>query len=232
MNKRTSASKKAKELVKHFRNEQLDYLYLREVFGHLRRALGIKVTNKPKKLPYVPSEEEITKYYKAVWHSRNMQNMVIIKTLLYTGIRVGELVKIKIEDVNLQDCTISVFNDTRDRKVPFPQSFKEVLAMHIEKLTKKGAAYLFESSWQQKYTERGIRKILMQYNKAAGMTRMISPHKLRNFLFTWMKKQNIEDAFLQPYSGHQHQQSLKRYSKLALTDAQKEYDKIIDKFPV
>lgn len=42
-------------------------------------------------LPDVPTEEEIQRYYEAVWHTRNMQDMVMIKTLLYTGVRVSEL---------------------------------------------------------------------------------------------------------------------------------------------
>ncbi len=60
----------------------------------------------------------------------------------------------------------------------------------------------------------------------------ISPHKLRHFLFTWLKKQGIEDAMIQPYSGHESRQSLEIYSKLSIGDAQKEYENVIQRFPV
>ena len=96
----------------------------------------------------------------------------------------------------------------------------------------KGAIYLFESSWKKSYTDRGIRKILAQYTKEAGIVESISPHKLRHFLFTWLKKQGVEDALIQPYSGHESRQSLEIYSKLSIGDAQKEYDTVIKKFPV
>jgi len=46
------------------------------------------------------------------------------------------------------------------------------------------------------------------------------PHRLRHFLFTWLKTQGIDDALIRPYSGHASRQSLKIYSRLALTDAQ------------
>ena len=82
------------------------------------------------------------------------------------------------------------------------------------------------------YSERGIRKILMNYTKSAGMDRSISPHKLRHFLFTWMKKQGVDDALIQHYSGHDSRKSLEIYSKLSITDAQNEYNKIINNFPV
>lgn len=60
----------------------------------------------------------------------------------------------------------------------------------------------------------------------------MSPHKLSRFLFTWLKKQGIDDALIQPYSGHETRQSLEIYSKLSLTEAQSEYNAKITKFPV
>ena len=63
------------------------------------------------------------------------------------------------------------------------------------------------------------------------MAQSISPHKLRHFLFTWLKKQGIDDALIQPYSGHETRQSLEIYSRLSLSDAQDAYDKAIDNFP-
>ncbi|HHI9467093.1 TPA: hypothetical protein ACP9DH_002901 [Legionella anisa] len=60
----------------------------------------------------------------------------------------------------------------------------------------------------------------------------MSPHKLRHFLFTWVKKKNIDDAFIQPYSGHDKRNSLEIYSKLSLADAQDKYNDVIGDFPI
>ncbi|WP_338107471.1 tyrosine-type recombinase/integrase [Brevibacillus laterosporus] len=119
----------------------------------------------------------------------------------------------------------------KDRIVPFPQSFKELLAMHVDAMKKKHAVYLFESSWK-KYTDRGIRKILAKYSEESGLVQNLSPHKLRHFLLTWLKKQGIDDALIQPYSGHESRKSLEIDSKLAITDAQQEYNEVINKFPI
>ncbi|WP_342271350.1 site-specific integrase [Candidatus Tisiphia endosymbiont of Parasteatoda lunata] len=92
---------------------------------------------------------------------------------------------------------------------------------------------VFLPKWDNKpYSERGIRKILMTYTQQANMNHTITPHKLRHFLFTWMKKQGIDDALIQPYSGHESRQSLEIYSKLSITDAQKTYNKVINDFPI
>lgn len=232
---RTPVREKAKYFVKHLKGENPDYNYLRELFRHIRKELDVKVDHHlPKKLPYVPTEEEVSKYYQAVWKSRNMKHIVIIKTLLYTGVRVSELIKIKISDINLDACQIRVIQGKgkKDRIVPFPNSFMETLAMHIEHGKKNKATYLFESSWKKSYSDRGIRKILMNYTKKAGIENSISPHKLRHFLFTWMKTKGVDDALIQPYSGHASRQSLEIYSKLSLSDCQPEYEKKIKNFPV
>jgi len=231
---RTSAKQKAKQLVKYLKKEQADYLYLKAIFKHLRHELNVKVSTKPKKLPYVPTEEEMRRYYEAVWQARNMQHMLIIKTLLYTGVRVSELVHIKLIDVDFDRCQIRINKGkgSKDRMVPFPSAFKEVLAMHVATTKKKEATYLFESSWKKPYSDRGIRKILNHYTTAANLSRSVSPHKLRHFLFTWLKKQGIEDALIQPYSGHSSRQSLEVYSLLSLSTVQEKYEEVMNHFPI
>ncbi len=233
--KRTPARQKAQQLAHYFQKEKPDYVYLKEVFRHLRTELEIEVPkSSQKKLPVVPSEAEIRRYYEVVWQARNVQDMLIIKTLLYTGVRVGELINIQLQDIDLDRCQIRINQGkgSKDRIVPFPSKFRETLAVHIEQMRTKRASHLFESRLKKPYSDRGIRKILNRYAQAARLTHPISPHKLRHFLLTWLKKQGIDDALLQPYSGHATRQSLEIYSRLAIGDAQDAYDQVIDDFPI
>ena len=232
---RTSARQKAKELAETLRGEQPDYEYLKAVFRHLREELGVEVPRtSSKRLPDVPTEEELQRFYEAVWSSRRFQDMVMIKTFLYTGARVQELANIRLEDLDFarNQVRINGGKGDKDRVVPFPASFREVLAMHAEAMRDKSATYLFESSRKKKYSDRGIRKMITRYAEAAELSRPLSPHRLRHFLLTWLKKQGIDDALIQPYSGHASRKSLEVYSRLALTDAQEAYDGVIDKFPL
>jgi integrase/recombinase XerD len=185
---RTPARRKARQLAKYLRAERPDYAYLKEVFRHLRDELGVEVTQTPKKLPYVPTEAEIRAFYDAVWKARRAGDVVLIKTLLYTGVRVAELVRIRLTDVDLDGCRIRITQGkgAKDRYVPFPAAFKENLALHIDGQRRAGAAFLFESSWKRPYSDRSVRKILTRYTQAAGIAASISPHKLRHFLFTWL----------------------------------------------
>ncbi len=219
---RTPARRKARQLARHLRGERPDYAYLKEVSRHLRAELGVDVAKAPKKLPYVPTEDEIRRYYQTVWTARRGGDIVLIKTLLYTGVRVAELVQIRLTDVYLDACRIRITQGkgAKDRYVPFPATFKETLALHISAAQGKGAIFLFESSWKKPYSTRGVRAMLARYSGRAGLARNMPPYRLRHFLFTWLKTQGIDDALIQPYSGHASRTSLEIYSRLALTDAQ------------
>ena len=153
---RTTPKKKAKELSKYLRKEKPDYNYLKSLFRYLREELEVDVPTPHRKLPYVPTEEEVKKYYEVVWNAKNFKDMLIIKTLIYTGVRVNELVNIKRDDVNLTNCQIRINQgkSKKDRIVPFTEGFKKILGVHREVEIKNGTTYLFESSWTNNYTDR------------------------------------------------------------------------------
>lgn len=231
---RTPSKKIVTKIAKILKEENPDYRYLRDIFIKIRQELRIPVTLKAKRLPYVPTELELKKYYEVVWQSQDTKHMMLIKILLYTGVRVQELVNITLDDIDFDRCQIRVNQGKgkKDRIVPFPEDFRETLMLYVKAEKKYEGHYLFESNRKQAYTPRGIRKILAKYATKAGLKQSLSPHKLRHFLFTWLKKQGIDDALIQPYSGHESRQSLEIYSKLSLTDAQKAYNETIRKFPV
>jgi integrase/recombinase XerD len=231
---RTPTKDIVKKISKILRDERPDYVYLRDLFKKIREEFSIVVTTQAKRLPYVPTEEELKQYYNIVWQTRNTKHMVLIKILLYTGIRVQELVNLKISDIDFDRSQIRINQGkgSKDRIVPFPHDFRETLMLFVNAELAKGAVYLFESNRKKPFTTRGIRKILADYATEAGIQQSMSPHKLRHFLFTWLKKQGIDDALIQPYSGHETRASLEVYSKLSLTDAQEIYNEKIDKFPI
>jgi len=159
---------------------------------------------------------------------------VLIKTLLFTGVRVSELVRIRVDEVDLDACRMRITQGkgAKDRTVPFPGSFKETLSLHMDAQRAKGATFLFESSWKKPHSTPGVRALLARYASLAGLEHNMPPHRLRHFLFTWLKTQGIDDALIQPYSGLASRTSLEIYSRVALADAQESYDKVIDRFPV
>ena len=118
-NQRVPPKKKAQQLAKYLRGERPDYNYLKKLFYHLRNELEVEVPTKPKKLPTVPSEEEIQRLYEAVWKSKCFGDMVIIKTFLYTGVRVSELVNIHLDNVDFSACQIRINKGKGNRDLAY-----------------------------------------------------------------------------------------------------------------
>ncbi len=164
-------------MARHLRGERPDYAYLKQVFRHLRNELEVKIPRAPKRLPQVPSEEELRRYCRTVWQARNFGDMVLIKTLLYTGVRVSELVHIRLADVDLDRCQIRVNEGKgkKDRVAPFPEGFKETLGMHMAGMREKRASYLFKSSWKKRYSDRGAEPVRRHAASLAGVWGEASP---------------------------------------------------------
>jgi len=73
---------------------------------------------------------------------------------------------------------------------------KETLSLHMDAQRAKGAEFLFESSWKKPYSTRGVRALLARHAAKAGLEHNMPPHRLRPFLFTWLKTQGIDDVLI------------------------------------
>ena len=172
----------ADQLVKVIRKQQPDPNYLKKVFQYVRESLDLKGGNvRSKKLPDLMTEDELKRFYKAVWNASNRSHMVMLKLILYTGIRNEELVNINIQDVDLESMKIRIHGKgDKDRNVLFPSYFRGELGMYINTQQEKGAVYLFESNRRSKFTTRWIREIVKNYATKAGIKKRIHPHLFRH----------------------------------------------------
>jgi integrase/recombinase XerD len=82
----------------------------------------------------VLTDKELMRFYDTVWHASNRVHVVMIKVLLYTGIRNAELANITLKNVDLKGLTIRITQSKgkKDRYVPFPVFFRGELAQYIE----------------------------------------------------------------------------------------------------
>src|SRR5712691_2826403 len=76
----------------------------------------------------------------------------------------------------------------------------------------------------QKCFRRSIRKSVCVSRLTSGSN--VSIWRLR------LQKEGIDDALIQPYSGHESRQSLEIYSRLSLADAQPSYNQAMERFPI
>ena len=232
---RVPPKKMAKQIVKLLRKQRPDPSYVKKVFQYVREDLGLKGGRvRSKRLPKLMTEHELKRFYKAVWHASNRTHMVMLKLILFTGIRNEELANLTLDDVDLESMRIRIAHGKgdKDRYVLFPPYFRGELAQYISIQKEKGAVYLFESNRMTKFTTRWIREIVKKYARKAGIEKRIHPHLFRHQILTYLTSKGIVDAKIQLISGHKNRESLSIYQDLSLSDIEKEYWDAMKDFPI
>ncbi|KPA11150.1 integrase [Candidatus Magnetomorum sp. HK-1] len=223
------------KISKLLRKQRPDSNYIKKVFQYVRANLDLKrKQNKQKRLPELMTNEELKRFYDAVWKASNRNHMVMLKLLLFTGIRNAELVNLTIRDIDLNSFRIRISQGKgkKDRYVLFPSHFRGELSQYISIQEEKGAEYLFESNRCHKFTTRWIREIVKKYALEAGITKKIHPHLFRHQILTYLTSKGIVDAKIQTFSGHKNRESLSIYQDLSLSDIEKEYWEAMNDFPI
>lgn len=224
----------AMKLALKLRSQRPDYQYLKSVFFHTRRILEVTPEKKKKLLPELLTDEELQAFYEAVFSAGNRTHMVMIKFLIFTGIRNAELAGIRLTDVDIASLRIRIQQGKgkKDRYVPMPKSFRGELMQYIERQQERKAMYLFESNRLKPYSTRRIRQIVKQYAIQANIQKRVYPHLFRHQLITFLTRKGIVTPKLQLLSGHSEERSLAIYRDLALKDVASEYEEAMKSFPI
>ena len=176
------------------RDERPDYSYLKKVFQHTRTLLAVKPGKVQKRLPHLLTDQELVAFYETVWRARDPVHMILIKLLIFTGLRNAELANVQLRDVDLDNCQIHVDRGKggKDRSVLFPGSFRGELAQYLRGQQERRALYLFDSSNRLKpYSTRRIRQIIHQYAASSGIKKRIYPHLFRHQIITFLTRRGI-----------------------------------------
>jgi integrase/recombinase XerD len=196
--------------------------------------LEVNVEKSRKRLPELLTDKELVAFYEAVWNAQKINHLVMIKLLIYTGIRNAELTNIQIKDVDLTNCTVRIEQGKgkKDRYVLFPMAFRGELAQYIEKQKRGNAKFLFESNRLGSFSTRRIRQIIKEYSASSGIEKRVYPHLFRHQIITYLTRKGLISPKLQLLSGHSEEKSLAIYRDLALADVAEEYETVMQMFPV
>src|SRR5215831_15774797 len=117
------------QIVRLARKERLDYADFLYVCQQARRKLGLRKPRKERKLPQLLPEADLRRFFQVLQECGDLQHEIMLKLLFYTAVRVSELVHIRVEDVDTQQCKIFISRGkgSKDRYILFPRSFRLVL---------------------------------------------------------------------------------------------------------
>lgn len=159
---------------------------------------------------------------------RGARDRAIIETLYSSGLRVSELCKLKIYDVD--DEFVKVFGKgNKERLVPIGS--KAICAidyylMHYRCLYESETMQILFLTHRGKPIDRiTIWKLIKDYAKQAGIEKNISPHTLRHSFATHLLDNGADLRVIQEMMGHASIQSTDRYMHVSKSQVQKTFDK-------
>ena len=204
-----------RRIARLVRQDGLDYEGWRYVAKKVRQVCRLKPAKKGRKLPNVLTAEEFRRFYQEVDRASNAEHALMLRLLIYTGVRVAELCKIEVSDVDLDACRIRI-NDgkgSKDRVVLFGKSFATALRAYLASHPKN--RYLFQTRLAGPFTPRRVEQIVKRYAEAAGVK--ATPHTFRHQAITWLTRHSgMADAELQLITGHAKRETLAIYQHVAL----------------
>lgn len=157
------------------------------------------------------------------------RNSLILEMLYATGIRVSELVNIKIKDINFYDNTIKILGKgSKERIVIYGSFCADALNRYLndgrQKLLKTENDYLFLNKDGGKITERAIRKILNKIIDKASLDIHISPHMLRHTFATDMLNSGADLVSVKELLGHESLNTTSIYTHVSQEQIKKIYE--------
>jgi len=182
-------------------------------------TLNIKRPKKEKKIPTVLSKEEIKKLLEAI---NNRKSRLMISLLYGCGLRVSELLNLKVNDLNLNEKIgyIKQGKGRKDRIFNLPEFLFKELKEQAENQKSQGKEFLF-SGKQGKLTERNIQKIVQNAAKKAGINKQVHPHTLRHSFATHLLESGVDIRMIQELLGHADLSTTQIYTHISNEEIKK-----------
>ena len=171
---------------------------------------------KEKRLPTILSKEEIKQLIEKADTSKSK---VIISFLYATGLRVSELVNLKVQDINLENRTgmVKFGKGNKDRMFILSEKIISDLKAFIDK--HPNYQYLF--SKDKPLTTRNIQKIVKLATKKAGINKKITPHTMRHSFATHLLEAGTDIRFIQELLGHSNLNTTQIYTHVSTEEIKK-----------
>lgn len=136
-----------------------------------------------------------------------MRDKAMLELLYATGVRVSELISLKLEDVNMQIGYITCHDGTRERMIPFGKGAKQALRVYLDEarsslLKGRTCEWLFTNCSGQPMSRQGFWKLIKFYGEKAGIKTDITPHTLRHSFAAHLMVGGADIHAVQAMLGH------------------------------
>lgn len=173
--------------------------------------IDIRSAKKNKSLPVILSRGEIKKIINSI---SNQKHKLIIALAYGAGLRVSEVVNIKVGDIDVRELTIHIKQSKgrKDRLSVFPES----LAVDIQKFLngKESNNFVFISEHGGCLTARTVQKIFEKALEKSGIRKNATFHSLRHSFATHLLENGVDVRYVQELLGHNSIRTTQLYTQV------------------
>lgn len=182
----------------------------------------LKAPKIEKKMPVILSTEEVNRLLGQPNGAspKELRDKAMLELLYATGIRVSELISLKLWDVNLKMEYLTCSDGHKERMIPFGGIAKQALLRYLEqgrpRLVDDGSVdWLFTNCLGQAMSRQGFWKLIKSYGRKAGIEAEITPHMLRHSFAAHMVNNGADLKALQEMLGHSDVSTTQVYAQIS-----------------
>ena len=184
-------------------------------------AKGVKVSKAEKKLPEILSNQEIELLLAQPdpLDHKGCRDKAMLELLYATGIRVSELIDLKLHDVNLEVGILHLKGTKSERIVPMYPAAVKAIADYVTRVrpvivTDPDSTMLFTNMNGQPLTRQGFWKIVKHYAQLANIQKDITPHTLRHSFAAHLLENGAQLRDIKEMLGHADISSTQVYAQI------------------
>lgn len=170
---------------------------------------NLKAPKIEKKMPSILSKNEVSLLLSQPTgkNPKQVRDKAMLELLYATGIRVSELISLKVSDINLNMDFIKITDSKKERLIPFGTKAHNALSEYILNsrdilLENNQSSYFFVNCSGSQMSRQGFWKLIKSYTKMAGIEADITPHTLRHSFAAHLVENGAELKAVQEMLGH------------------------------
>lgn len=193
---------------------------------------SLKAPKVEKKMPEILTVAEVERLLSEpdTGTGKGLRDRAMIELLYATGIRVTELISLKVSDVNMAMNYIICMDGSRERVIPFGNVARQALEEYLEKARNTfpdadKSEILFMNISGRKMSRQGFWKIIKAYAQSAGIEGDITPHTLRHSFASHLIENGADLKAVQEMMGHADIASTQMYLNMSIGRMRDVYEK-------
>lgn len=196
-----------------YQNQSINAIkfYYERVLGGKRKIYLIERPRKENYLPEVLSEEEVAAILKAI---TNLKHKALIMTIYSGGLRISELIKLKIRDIDSDRMQIRIQQSKGKKDRYTLLSKKTLITLRLYFKEYKPKEWLFEGEGGGQYTDSSIYSIFKRALTTAKITKKVSIHSLRHSFATHLLENGTDLRYIQNLLGHSSSKTTEIYTHI------------------